>query len=129
VPTAATQETTLTDRSAERTCLLCSCTLAPDNQGRLCAPCERARRDYDPAHDQSFGAILRELFLLHPGEEVHPLTDLGISPTYRWSVVTWVRRLRRHMAIDGVRGKGGGYVYRPDKVVTIKRRCRGKRRE
>lgn len=121
--------------AGERTCRLCATLLAADNGGDLCACCARERAAYDPATDPGFGVVLAALFLTHPGEVVHPLRDLAIDPCFKWSVVTWVRRLRRRgapgapgpMHIEG-RPHSGGYIYRPEIPSHPSGRLHGRRR-
>jgi hypothetical protein len=117
------------------TCLLCSCALAADNESGVCSPCRRSRAGYDPGTDPGFGVVLAALFLTHPGEVVHPLRALAIEPCYKWSVVTWVRRLRRRgapgapgpMRIEGL-PHSGGYIFWPANPSHPSGRCRGRRR-
>ena len=99
-----------------RCCLLCGFRLGDDQPAGVyvCDPCRHDRRSYEPAADPVFDRILEELFLMHPGEVVHPLAMLGVSPRFKWQVRSAVRRLRRRrMVIEGVPYRGG-YVYRPD---------------
>lgn len=113
-----------------RRCAFCRGLLGADRDAGVCvcSPCQRDRRDYDPACDPVFDRILEELFLTHPRKVIDPVLMLAVPRRFKWSVNTSIRRLRRRgMCITGV-PHTGGYVYEPAKATTPARVLRGRRR-
>lgn len=132
VPVATTLERPVKAEQdgSERRCLFCRCVLGSDQEPGccVCTPCQRARRDYDPAHDPVFDRILEELFLLRPGEVIDPLRLLAVPRRFKRSVMSSVRRLRRRgMCIVGFPHRGG-YLFDPDKAGSPSGRLRGRPR-
>ena len=90
----------------------------------LCSPCMVSSRDYDPATDAQFDAILERFFLSHPATVVSPCRMLGVPARYRRSVWVSIRRLRRRRLLIMSVGWSGGYVCLGTRSVPPERRGR-----
>ena len=99
--------------AGERRCVGCGCILRAGHEGERCECCERARLQYNPAHDPELPSALLDLLRAHRGRPVHLCRELGITYSGRtgWNrVQSQIRRLRRHgHVIAGAHD--GTYVY------------------